>query len=46
MTVKNAYTDFSIVKFKLVELAISDIGMGMYQWQLFGLCGIGWAADK
>lgn len=23
-----------------------DIGMGWYQWQLFGLCGFGWLADK
>ncbi|QSZ33258.1 hypothetical protein DSL72_002846 [Monilinia vaccinii-corymbosi] len=33
-------------KFRILELAVSDIGMGRYQWQLFALCGIGWAADN
>jgi len=27
-------------------MAIQDIGMGKYQWQLFSLCGFGWLADK
>ncbi|ESZ94463.1 hypothetical protein SBOR_5181 [Sclerotinia borealis F-4128] len=36
----------SELKFKILELAISDIGMGKYQWYLFVLCGIGWAADN
>jgi hypothetical protein len=35
-----------IVKTKVVDLALSDIGMGRYQWELFVLCGTGWAADK
>ncbi|KAM3073319.1 hypothetical protein ACMFMG_009029 [Clarireedia jacksonii] len=30
----------------LEYLALSDIGMGRYQWSLFVLCGSGWAADK
>ncbi|PQE21075.1 sugar transporter protein [Rutstroemia sp. NJR-2017a WRK4] len=35
-----------IVKTKVVDLAMSDIGMGRYQWELFFLCGTGWAADN
>ncbi|KAJ8062172.1 hypothetical protein OCU04_008728 [Sclerotinia nivalis] len=34
------------LKFRIMELAISDIGMGRHQWHLFVLCGIGWAADN
>ncbi|CAD6440363.1 d5a70447-cb4b-45b6-8662-07bc91b75fd1, partial [Sclerotinia trifoliorum] len=34
------------LKFRIIELAISDIGMGKHQWHLFILCGIGWAADN
>lgn len=30
----------------MINLAIQDIGMGRYQWQLFILCGFGWFADK
>ncbi|KAF2765519.1 sugar transporter [Teratosphaeria nubilosa] len=30
----------------VVNLAIQDIGMGRYQWQLFALCGFGWFADN
>ncbi|PYH43603.1 putative sugar transporter [Aspergillus saccharolyticus JOP 1030-1] len=26
--------------------AIQDIGMGRYQWQLFGVIGFGWASDN
>ncbi|KAG4031832.1 hypothetical protein MFRU_008g01910 [Monilinia fructicola] len=33
-------------KFRLLELAISDIGVGRYQMLLFILCGTGWAADN
>ncbi|TGO19116.1 hypothetical protein BTUL_0006g01530 [Botrytis tulipae] len=33
-------------KSRILELAISDIGMGKYQWCLFVLCGMGWAADN
>lgn len=40
------HTDSPIVKSRILELAISDIGMGKYQWCLFVLCGMGWAADK
>ncbi|KAH8693816.1 putative sugar transporter [Talaromyces proteolyticus] len=29
-----------------INLAIQDIGMGRYQWQLFILCGFGWFADN
>ena len=36
----------TIVKSKLVNKAIQDIGMGPYNWQLFILCGFGWFADK
>ncbi|KAI5279230.1 hypothetical protein KEM52_004456 [Ascosphaera acerosa] len=32
-------------KAKLINKAMTDIGMGKYQWQLFVLCGFGWAAD-
>lgn len=35
-----------IVKSKLINKAIQDIGMGRYNWQLFILCGFGWFADK
>lgn len=35
-----------IGKAKVINLAIQDIGMGRYQWQLFILCGFGWFADK
>ncbi|KAH6690640.1 membrane transporter [Plectosphaerella plurivora] len=31
---------------KLVNKAIQDIGMGLYNWQLFALCGFGWFADN
>ncbi|TGO55772.1 hypothetical protein BCON_0087g00250 [Botryotinia convoluta] len=34
------------LKSRILELAISDIGMGKYQWYLFVLCGMGWAADN
>ncbi|THV45208.1 hypothetical protein BGAL_0516g00020 [Botrytis galanthina] len=34
------------LKSRILELAISDIGMGKYQWCLFVLCGMGWAADN
>lgn len=27
-------------------MAITDIGMGKYQWGLFVLCGFGWFADN
>lgn len=33
-------------KAKVINRAISDIGMGRYQWELFALCGFGWLADK
>lgn len=33
-------------KAKVINLAIQDIGMGRYQWELFILCGFGWLADK
>ncbi|KAI9817224.1 MAG: hypothetical protein M1827_001337 [Pycnora praestabilis] len=33
-------------KSKVINKAISDIGMGPYQWQLFVLCGFGWLADN
>lgn len=33
-------------KSKVINKAIQDIGMGRYQWELFGLCGFGWLADK
>ncbi|KZF24278.1 MFS general substrate transporter [Xylona heveae TC161] len=33
-------------KSKLINLAIQDIGMGRYNWQLFALCGFGWFADN
>lgn len=33
-------------KSKVINKAISDIGMGSYQWQLFVLCGFGWLADN
>ncbi|KAL2159677.1 hypothetical protein VTH06DRAFT_2246 [Thermothelomyces fergusii] len=35
-----------IVKSKLINKAIQDIGMGRYNWQLFVLCGFGWFADN
>jgi MFS family permease len=30
----------------LIDDALSEIGMGSYQWKLFFLCGLGWAADN
>ncbi|KAK4697543.1 hypothetical protein P7C71_g542, partial [Lecanoromycetidae sp. Uapishka_2] len=33
-------------KSKVINKAITDIGMGRYQWQLFALCGFGWLADN
>ncbi|EPQ58015.1 MFS general substrate transporter [Gloeophyllum trabeum ATCC 11539] len=33
-------------KSKLINKAIQDIGMGRYQYELFCLCGFGWAADN
>lgn len=33
-------------KSKVVNKAIQDIGMGLYQWELFVLCGFGWFADN
>jgi MFS family permease len=33
-------------KAKVINRALSDIGMGRYQWQLFFLCGFGWTADN
>ncbi|KAK7753137.1 hypothetical protein SLS62_004869 [Diatrype stigma] len=33
-------------KSKVINRAISDIGMGRYQWELFTLCGFGWMADN
>lgn len=35
-----------LVKAKLMNKAIQDIGMGTYNWQLFAVCGFGWFADK
>ncbi|KAL8888793.1 MAG: hypothetical protein Q9215_003820 [Flavoplaca cf. flavocitrina] len=37
-----AYDRKSIV----INKAITDIGMGRYQWSLFALCGFGWLADN
>ncbi|KAL8654756.1 MAG: hypothetical protein Q9226_003304 [Calogaya cf. arnoldii] len=33
-------------KSKVINKAITDIGMGRYQWSLFALCGFGWLADN
>ena len=33
-------------KSKVINKAITDIGMGSYQWKLFALCGFGWLADN
>jgi hypothetical protein len=38
--------DSCIVKSKVINKAIQDIGMGRYNWELFILCGFGWFADK
>jgi hypothetical protein len=38
--------DNYIVKSKVINKAIQDIGMGRYNWELFVLCGFGWFADK
>ncbi|CAI6337968.1 unnamed protein product [Periconia digitata] len=34
------------MKSKVINRALSDIGMGRYQWELFVLCGCGWLADN
>ena len=52
MTVSSLYhhaavkADSCIVKSKVINKAIQDIGMGRYNWELFVLCGFGWFADK
>ncbi|KAL8923079.1 MAG: hypothetical protein Q9172_003289 [Xanthocarpia lactea] len=33
-------------KSRVINKAITDIGMGRYQWSLFALCGFGWLADN
>ncbi len=33
-------------KARVLNAAIQDIGMGRYQWQLFGVIGFGWAGDN
>ncbi len=33
-------------KARVLNHAIQDIGMGWYQWQLFGVVGFGWASDN
>ncbi|PWY77077.1 MFS general substrate transporter [Aspergillus heteromorphus CBS 117.55] len=33
-------------KADVLNRAIQDIGMGRYQWQLFGVIGFGWASDN
>lgn len=33
-------------KSQVINKAITDIGMGRYQWELFVLCGFGWLADN
>lgn len=38
--------DSWVVRSKVINKAIQDIGMGRYNWQLFVLCGFGWFADK
>jgi hypothetical protein len=35
-----------IGKSKVINKAMTDMGMGRYQWCLFVLCGFGWMADK
>ncbi|KAI0420668.1 sugar transporter [Xylaria grammica] len=39
------WTEYEL-KSKLINKAIQDIGMGLYNWQLFVLCGFGWFADN
>ena len=36
----------STEKSKVINKAVTDIGMGKYQWQLFALCGFGWVSDN
>ncbi|CAM1503545.1 Fc.00g011360.m01.CDS01 [Cosmosporella sp. VM-42] len=33
-------------KARVLNRAIQDIGMGRYQWELFGVVGFGWASDN
>lgn len=44
--VQEAGLILSLGKATVINLALQDIGMGRYQWQLFILCGFGWFADK
>jgi len=37
---------FVLGKSKVLNIAIQDMGMGRYQWELFVLCGFGWMADN
>jgi hypothetical protein len=40
------WTNGCLVKSKVINKAIQDVGMGRYNWELFVLCGFGWFADK
>jgi hypothetical protein len=33
-------------KARVLNRAVQEIGMGRYQWQLFGVIGFGWAMDN
>jgi len=43
---KEIEADAYDLKSRVINKAIQDIGMGRYNWKLFGLCGFGWFADK
>lgn len=48
----NSYIQFDVIclqvagKSKIINMAISDIGFGRYQYAMFVLCGFGWFADN
>lgn len=43
---EGAFDPVYAAKAKLLNEAIQEIGMGRYQWQLFGVIGFGWASDN
>lgn len=48
LAIPTSNTSLTVIlgKSKVINKALTDIGMGKYQWCLFTLCGFGWLADK
>jgi len=43
---EGAFDPVYAAKARVLNEAIQEIGMGRYQWQLFGVIGFGWASDN